>query len=114
MTEWSTWSPCTVSCGIGKKMRTRMLINKNFDYNVNHHKIVNYYHSRMRNSFENEDADEDDEENSLNNPDPDDPCGHIAKVEETPCGFEQPTCNFDLYGNPGKCSKGIFSVLSHF
>ena len=108
MTDWSRWSPCSVTCGLGRKMRTRIPINKSFDVNAHHKRMTRLYNSRMRtvdddNEGSNEEED-DYNENTLGNAhlDPHDPCKNMPTVEEVVCGHEQSPCENDVYGVPRK------------
>lgn len=107
MTGWSLWSPCSDSCGLGRRLRTRVPISKSHDQNAHHKRIVRLLNSRTRqNNDDEEDNDEEDDynENTLDNGymDENDPCKSTPTVEEVVCGHERPPCDTDIYRLPRK------------
>ena len=108
MTDWSHFSPCSVSCGLGKKLRTRMPLNKAYDASSHHKRITRLYNSGSRsNNNDNEASDEEEDdynENTLENGliDDNDPCKSVPTIEQVVCGQNQPPCDNDVYGLPRK------------
>lgn len=112
MSQWSEWGPCSVTCGLGRKMRTRMPLNAALNTKMHHKRFVNYYLARRRPTMHDDDDDEDDDEsvggdydNGLMTLDRDDPCYGVETVEEVTCGHDLPACD-GLYGVPGKLFEG--------
>lgn len=111
MSQWSEWGPCSVTCGLGRKMRTRMPLNAALNTKMHHKRFVNYYLARRRptaNDDDEEDEEEDDFDNGMNI-DRDDPCYGVETVEEVTCGHDLPACD-GLYGVPGKDGYALGKV----
>lgn len=105
MTQWSEWGPCSVTCGLGRRMRTRMPISKALNTRMHHKRFVNYYLTKQRPNEDDDDeeeGDEDDGDNSLQIMDANDPCYGMDTVEEVLCGHDLPACD-GLYGVPELC-----------
>ncbi|KAL9692241.1 hypothetical protein quinque_015842 [Culex quinquefasciatus] len=104
MTQWSEWGPCSVTCGLGRRMRTRMPISKALNTRLHHKRFVNYYLTKQRPSEDDDDEEEDEEDgdNSLQIMDANDPCYGMDTVEEVLCGHDLPACD-GLYGVPELC-----------
>lgn len=104
MTQWTEWGPCSVTCGLGRKMRTRMPISQALNTKMHHKRFVNYYLTKRRPTLddeEDEEEEEDDLDNSLQITDRNDPCYGEETVEEVTCGHDLPPCD-GLYGVPGE------------
>ncbi|XP_055530253.1 spondin-1 [Wyeomyia smithii] len=105
MTQWSEWGPCSVTCGLGRMMRTRMPISLSLNTRLHHKRFVNYYLTKRRpvaNDEDEEEEEEDDPDNSMQITDPNDPCYGVETVEEVTCGHDLPPCE-SLYGVPELC-----------
>lgn len=86
-TGWSEWSPCSKSCGRGRKARYRSLLSQS---NITSEKqSIEAIRSIERQ------------------------CHHVNLVEERICGEEQPPCEDRLYHPPSKCllNKQVTIVL---
>ncbi|XP_053683721.1 spondin-1-like [Sabethes cyaneus] len=105
MTQWSEWGPCSVTCGLGRMMRTRMPIRQSLNTRLHHKRFVNYYLTKRRPVADDEDEEEEEEDeadNSMQITDPNDPCFGVDTVEEVICGHDLPPCD-GLYGVPELC-----------
>lgn len=85
-TGWSEWSPCSKSCGRGRKARYRSLLSQS---NITSEKQS----IEMTRSIERR-------------------CHHVNLVEERVCGDDQPPCEDRLYHPPSKHFFIKLNVLS--
>jgi spondin-1 len=117
LSDWSRWSPCTVSCGLGERMRVRVPIEKHSTASEHQEKIMKLYkkfnaqHNKNFNEIADEEEDNETDESReedlsdleiLGILKMDHPCANEIFVEKQTCGMRNKPCEYEIFGIPRK------------
>lgn len=119
LSDYSRWSPCSASCGIGERFRVRVPLDKHMTADEHLQKIFRLYKklNSKKNKHRNEIDDEDEEERDetgdgseeyedlseleiLGVSDPEHPCHNQEFVQKQKCGMRNKPCDADIEGIP--------------
>lgn len=110
LTQWTSFSPCSAKCGEGKKIRTRLPLDKGADLIAHQRRVVRLFNARNKNNMNNDDdgndndtkeqdADLNDNRLGFGSTDPNDPCRYEKTIEEVVCHNNR-MCDHDISGLP--------------
>ncbi|XP_046394012.1 spondin-1-like isoform X2 [Ischnura elegans] len=88
ISQWSEWGPCSVTCGKGRRLRTRLVQNA---------RLTNMISPRVSDEEDHDDDDdnEDDDDEDSDAADEVDECSRIKKEEHVDCVGEEESCEME-------------------